>query len=50
MIRALVEENKRLKAELAAGGGGGGGGGDPEAARKLKEMEEELRKNQLELE
>lgn len=46
MIRMLQEENERLKKELAmkggAGGGSMGGGGDPEAERKLKEMEEEL--------
>jgi hypothetical protein len=50
MIRELVEENKRLKAQLEAGGGGGGGGGDPEAAKKLKEAEEEMEANRKMLE
>jgi hypothetical protein len=42
IVRELVEENNRLKAELAAGGGGGGsgagGGADPEAHKELLEQ------------
>ena len=49
IIRELQEENKRLKAEIGAGGGGMGGG-DPEAARKLKEAQEEMERNQRQLE
>ena len=52
-IRALQEENAKLKAQLEAGGGGGGGGAggfDPEAARKLAEAEEQMRQNQLAME
>ena len=50
LIRELQEENAKLKAQLAAGGGGGGGGFDPEADAKLKEAEERIRQNQLEME
>ena len=50
MIRELQDENKKLKEELArAGGGGVGGGGDPEAERKLREAEERIKQNQLEM-
>jgi kinesin family protein 16B len=41
LIRELMEENKRLKAGL-----GGGVGNDPEAAKKLQDAEENIRKNQ----
>jgi hypothetical protein len=41
LIRELMEENKRLKAGL-----GGGMGNDPEAAKKLADAEENIRKNQ----
>lgn len=41
-----MEENKKLKEELARGGGGGGPGGDPEAERKLLEAQEEMKRNQ----
>ena len=43
LIRELMEENKKLKEQLAMGGGGGG---DPEAAKKLKEAEEQMKRNQ----
>jgi len=36
LVRELMEENKRLKEELAKGGGGGGGGGaDPASLKAL---------------
>jgi len=45
LIRELMEENKKLKEQLANGGGGGSGDpNDPQAATKLKEAEEELRR------
>jgi len=55
MIRELKEENERLKKELAGKGGslGAGGspsGGDEESAAKLREMEEQMRANQLAME
>ena len=41
LIRELMEENKRLKAGL-----GSGFGNDPEAAKKLQDAEENIRRNQ----
>ena len=41
-----MEENKRLKESLGAGGMISGGGSDPEAAKKLKEAEEQMARNQ----
>jgi hypothetical protein len=45
LIDNLKKENEELRAKLAAGGGGGGGGVDPEAARKLKEAEDQIAAN-----
>lgn len=52
IIRELQEENKRLKEQMLAGGGSLGGGdvNDPEMAAKLKEAEEEMARNQRQLE
>ena len=53
LIRELKEENERLKKELAGRGGSlgeAGGAGDEEAQAKLKEMEEQMRANQLAME
>jgi hypothetical protein len=46
----LKEENDKLKKELAARGGAMPSGGDLEAQAKLKEMEEQMRANQLAME
>jgi hypothetical protein len=52
LIRELKEENERLKKQLASQGGvvGGAGGTDEEAQLKLREMEEQMRANQLAME
>jgi len=48
IIRELQEENRKLREQF--GGGGGGGGNDPEMAAKLKAAQEEMERNQRQLE
>lgn len=53
LIRELKEENERLKKELAGRGvgeGGSPGATDEEAQAKLREMEEQMKANQLAME
>jgi hypothetical protein len=49
IIRELQEENRRLREQFGAGGPGAGIQ-DPEMAKKLKEAEEEMARNQRQLE